>query len=493
MVFGSVQPFRDLNPSPMTREALAAFDLLSRPVWVVDVSAETVWWANRAAVAMFEMPALEVLLGRDLCPLPPSILARLERGLPPLSPDQDAVRESVVVRQARRSLILDCEISALRIEGGRPGLLVEGTPHDERPVAVPSARRAEEALSATSIMVSMFSLDGHLLYLNAAAHAAYDGAGAEGFADRFVNDAEAAHALVTLSKGRVYRCEGRFKTAQGDRWHALEARMSHADPQNGGEPREATPVIVVTEYDMTEYVMGRISLQETVERLARSNGELEQFAWITSHDLREPLRNVVSYLNLLKRRIGSGLEPEAQEFMSYAIEGALRLDTLTRDLTEYAAIGRGGRVIEPVDMAAVVETVRTELSDEIIGCHAKLTIGTLPVLPGDAVELRMLMGHLLSNALKYVPDDVAPHITIAADREDQAWVFAVVDNGIGIDPRYFNRVFQIFQRLHGRDAYGGTGVGLAICRKIVERHGGRIWIDSTPGKGTAIFFTLPVE
>lgn len=493
MVFGVVPPLQDLGPSGVTRETLAALDMLSRPVWVIDDTAAALWWANRAAVALFDETALDGLLSRDLCPLPPTLAARLERGLPPLPPDKASVRESMAVRQSRCSVILDCAISAVPIEGGRAGLVVEATPQDERPVAAPSARRAEEALSGTAVLISMFDMDGRMLYQNAAARVAYEGTGVSGFRERFVQAAEADHAVAALHQGRVYRCEGRFNTVHGERWHAMEARTSHAGVDGVADPREVAPVIVVTEYDMTEYVLGRASLQETVDRLARSNSELEEFAWITSHDLREPLRNVVSYLNLLKRRFDAVLDPEAREFMGYAIEGALRLDTLTRDLTEYAAIGRGGRAMELVDMNAVVEVVRADLTDEIMGSRAHITVGALPVVPGDAVELRSLLEHLLANALKYVPDTVDPQITIAADREDRTWVFAVIDNGIGIDPRYFNRVFRIFQRLHGRDDFGGTGVGLAICRKIVERHGGRIWIESAPGKGAAFFFTLPAE
>jgi PAS domain S-box-containing protein len=225
---------------------------------------------------------------------------------------------------------------------------------------------------------------------------------------------------------------------------------------------------------------------ERARELERSNAELAEFASIASHDLAEPLRTITGYLQLLRRRFGDELSGEADEYVLAAISSADRLRGMIDDVLAYSRAGRSELPVEPVDMERVVVTVAESLT-------GRIEWDRLPTVPGEERLLYQLMQNLISNAVKFVAPGTEPRVCISAAEQDAAWQFAVDDNGIGIDPRHAERIFGMFQRLHGRESYPGTGIGLAIARKVVEHHGGRIWAEPRPEGGTRVAFTLPTQ
>jgi PAS domain S-box-containing protein len=224
--------------------------------------------------------------------------------------------------------------------------------------------------------------------------------------------------------------------------------------------------------------------------LARSNAELAQFAYVASHDLQEPLRMVASYTQLLAKRYGDKLDADARDFIGYAVDGATRMQALITDLLNYSRVGTHGKAFQPVNCEAVLEQVLSVLKLAVNESGAVVSHDPLPTVMGDEMQLSQLFQNLVANALKF-RCEAPPQVHVSAKRHEQAWQFSIRDNGIGIAPDYSERIFMIFQRLHSRSEYPGTGIGLAICKKIVERHGGRIWVKSQPGTGSTFFFTIP--
>ena len=242
--------------------------------------------------------------------------------------------------------------------------------------------------------------------------------------------------------------------------------------------------------ESNQQLQGEILERQQAEAdLARSNAELEQLAYVASHDLQEPLRMVASYLQLLEQRYQASLDADAHEFIGFAVNGAKRMQSLIDDLLTYSRIGIRGAPLQPVDCAAVTTTVLHSLHMAIAEGDAQITCDSLPVVMGDATQLTQLFQNLLANAIKFRREKPV-RIHIAAEPDGDFWRFSVQDNGIGIAPEYFERIFVMFQRLHSRSLYAGTGIGLAICKKIVERHGGHIWVESVPGQGSTFYFTL---
>ena len=249
--------------------------------------------------------------------------------------------------------------------------------------------------------------------------------------------------------------------------------------------------LAVMGFDITERKQAEEDLAEKARELARSNAELEQFAYVASHDLQEPLRMVASFTQLLAERYQGRLDEKADQYIGFAVEGASYMQSLIDDLLSYSRVTSRARPFQPTDCAAVLQKALANLRVAIAESKAEINAGPLPTLMADGNQLVQLLLNLIGNAIKF-HGDKPPQISVSARLEGETWVFAVKDNGIGIDPRYFERIFVIFQRLHSRrSAYPGTGIGLAICKKVVERHGGRIWLESTPGEGTTFFFTLP--
>ena len=244
--------------------------------------------------------------------------------------------------------------------------------------------------------------------------------------------------------------------------------------------------------ELEDVAGARADLAERNLDLIRSNEELEQFAYVASHDLQEPLRKVTSFVQLLQQRYGGQLDDRADQYIDFIVDGSKRMQTLINDLLAFSRVGRLTDGFVPVDMGAVVHEVVHGLSEVVDESGAEVTIGPLPTVVGDPVLLASLWQNLIGNSLKFRGED-APLVTVGAERVENEWRFTVSDNGIGIEPRFAERVFVIFQRLHARDAYDGTGIGLAMCKKIVEYHGGTIEVDTGHHGGARLHFTLPAD
>jgi PAS domain S-box-containing protein len=242
--------------------------------------------------------------------------------------------------------------------------------------------------------------------------------------------------------------------------------------------------------DTTERKRAEARLNRLLLELERSNKELELFAYVASHDLQEPLRMVSSYTQLLERRYSAKLDDDAREFIGYAVDGANRMQRLINDLLELSRVSSRGKPLERTDVGEILNNVRVNLSVAIDETGALVTSDPMPIVPADAGQLGQLLQNLVGNGLKFRNGE-HPVVHVAAIEGEDHWEFSVRDNGIGIDQQYFERIFLLFQRLHDKGEYPGTGIGLALCKRIVERHGGRIWLESSPGKGSTFFFTIP--
>ncbi|MBN1995467.1 MAG: PAS domain S-box protein [Anaerolineae bacterium] len=247
-------------------------------------------------------------------------------------------------------------------------------------------------------------------------------------------------------------------------------------------------------HEIAERKQIEAALIRQTQELARSNAELEQFAYVSSHDLQEPLRMVTSYVQLLARRYRGQLDNDADEFIAYAVDGASRMQQLINDLLAYSRVGTRGKDFAPTDCQATLEYTLRNLQPVIQECGATITRDALPTVMADSLQLAQLFQNLIGNALKFRSQE-PPRIHISAEKNHHGaadeWLFSVADNGIGLEPEYAERIFIIFQRLHNREEYSGTGIGLAVCKKIVERHHGRIWVESQAGAGATFYFTLP--
>jgi PAS domain S-box-containing protein len=244
------------------------------------------------------------------------------------------------------------------------------------------------------------------------------------------------------------------------------------------------------ECDIAKRTLTEQELARKAHELARSNADLEQFAYVASHDLQEPLRMVASYTQLLARRYKGKLDADADEFIGFAVGGANRMQQLILDLLTYSRLTTARKPLESTDSRAACEAALMNLRQSVEHSGAIVTVGNLPRVLGDPTQLSQLFQNLIGNSIKYC-NQHKPQIEISSHAESEYWVFSVEDNGIGIEAQYFERIFQMFQRLHTRQNYSGTGIGLAICRKIVERHGGKIWVESQVGRGSKFIFTIP--
>jgi PAS domain S-box-containing protein len=252
---------------------------------------------------------------------------------------------------------------------------------------------------------------------------------------------------------------------------------------------EETVMLLVVR-DITERKQVEKALEQSKLELERSNTDLERFASIASHDLREPLRAISGFAGLLAKQYGDRLDAEADEYIEYILEGTMRLQELIDALLTYSQVGTRGRAFKPTDCEDILDRVTSNLTMSIEENGAMITHYPLPSVLGDRVQLEQLFQNLISNAIKYRGKE-KPEIHIGLTRKNSEWEFSIRDNGIGVEPQHSDRIFVIFQRLHTQDEYPGTGLGLAICKRIVERHGGRIWIESEFGKGSTFYFTIP--
>jgi light-regulated signal transduction histidine kinase (bacteriophytochrome) len=228
------------------------------------------------------------------------------------------------------------------------------------------------------------------------------------------------------------------------------------------------------------------------DELARSNRDLEQFAYVASHDLQEPLRMVATYTQLLAERYKGKLDADADKYIHYAVDGALRMQVLVRDLLAFSRVGRQGTKLAVIDCNRVLETVLQNLEAALKDSSAQVRYKSLPTVTADDSQLQQVLQNLIANAMKFRGQEL-PVIDVRCERKGREWVFSVADNGIGIAPEHAETIFVIFKRLHTRTEYPGSGIGLSICKKIVEYQGGRIWAESTPGRGSTFYFTLPAQ
>ncbi len=286
----------------------------------------------------------------------------------------------------------------------------------------------------------------------------------------------AAAGLSEILTGErdVFEFEYPCHTPNEQRWFLMRAASFTTDDRK---------YVAVAHFDIT----GRYEYQRQLER---SNERLQQFAYVASHDLQEPLRMVTSYLQLLERRYSDELDDDAEEFIEFAVDGAKRMEAMIEGLLTYSRVETQGDSFDSIDLEAVLDDVLTDLGIRIDETDAEITADPLPTVSGDASQLRQLFQNLLENALQYSGEQ-NPRVSLSATRDGDEWIVSVSDEGIGIDHDDTDRVFEVFQRLHSHEEYEGTGIGLSLCRRVVERHGGEIWVDSEPGEGSTFSFTLP--
>lgn len=288
---------------------------------------------------------------------------------------------------------------------------------------------------------------------------------------------------AVLASGDVQSSEHRMLRPDGQQ---VWVRVNLARLQGDGQAK----TFVGTVEDVTERLQLDAVLAQRTAALARSNEDLARFAYVASHDLQEPLRMVNSYGQLLTRRHKAQLDAEAQEFLGFMVDGGQRALALIRDLLSLATVDSQSKPMAPVSLQEVLAETLRDLHDKLQTAGVALTHGSLPSVTGDRLQLGQLLGNLISNAIKFRSPG-APQVHVDASREAGFWRISVSDNGIGIDPKYFDRIFMMFQRLHQRPEHAGTGIGLAVCKRVVERHGGHIGVDSVPGQGSTFHFTLP--
>jgi light-regulated signal transduction histidine kinase (bacteriophytochrome) len=249
--------------------------------------------------------------------------------------------------------------------------------------------------------------------------------------------------------------------------------------------------VQVLEASRAEIALAHELLTEQAEELRRSNRDLEQFAYVASHDLQEPLRKIASFTQLLQKRYGGQMDERADQYIAFAVDGAKRMQQLIQDLLGFSRVGRVGGEVSDVDLAVALSDALENLSESVAESGAVVTHDELPVVRGEHPLLVQLLQNLVGNAIKFRDPSRPPTVHLGAVRVADSWELECRDNGIGIDQQYAERVFVIFQRLHAKDIYEGTGIGLSLCKKIVEFHGGRIWIEQPEGVGTSIHWTLP--
>ncbi len=299
-------------------------------------------------------------------------------------------------------------------------------------------------------------------------------------------------------EGKVLDYEYQQRQTDGRPFWALE-RAKLTRRANGETVIEGSAIDITErkhseeklQFEITERRRAEAALKDRTRELERSNADLEQFAYVASHDLQEPLRMVASFTQLLAARYKGKLDAEADEFIGYAVEGATRMQSLIEGLLSFARVGTRGKELKPTNSLAVFSRSLQSLDLALRESKATVTNGSLPVVAADESQLEQLFQNLIGNAVKFCGPQ-APQVHVSAHRNGKEWIFSVKDNGIGIEPQYQGRIFVIFQRLHPRSEYPGTGIGLSICKKIVERHGGRIWVESARGQGSTFHFTMPL-
>ncbi|MEL7976199.1 ATP-binding protein [Isoptericola sp. F-RaC21] len=300
--------------------------------------------------------------------------------------------------------------------------------------------------------------------------------------------ADSVRAASTGEHEHEIRVEGTGEVA------ALAADVEHMRRELVAQVAEVRASHAETERTHAQLAEQARELARSNQELERSNRDLEQFAYVASHDLQEPLRKVASFTQLLQKRYGEQLDERADQYIAFAVDGARRMQRLIQDLLSFSRVGRSGSEPEDVDLERVLEQVRHDQEGRIAEAGAEVTHDPLPVVHGERALLTMLLANVVGNAVKFRDPARPPHVHLSARRvttPEPGWELSCTDNGIGIDPQYAERVFVIFQRLHPKDVYSGTGIGLALVKRVVEHHGGRVWLEPAPGGGTSVRWTLP--
>ncbi len=495
-------------PSGMRSEtyASAVLECAAEAIVAID-PAHRIILANRAAERLFDHPV------GQLSGLPVStILPAWEDGWVHLrSPREPSAaehgqderhveRRSTVGRHSSgREFPVEAALSTMQLDGRQHLVaVVRDIRHRMRAEAAlrESEERFHQAFSSAAVGMAIVSLEGTWLDVNTALceQLGYSSSEMRGmtFADvTHPDDLDAdLESGMRLLSGEIpsYVREKRYLHRSGATiWALLSASLVR---DSAGAPL----YFLVQVQDITERKAAEEALRRRSEELARSNTELEQYAYVASHDLQEPLRMVASYTELLARRYGGRLDERADKWIGYAADGARRLQTLIADLLSLSHIGSTGTSFAPVALDEVLARAAVPLQETLAESGGRVTRGPLPRVSGDASQLELVMRNLLSNAIKFRRPGQPPLVHVSAEPSSDVagqWTISVRDNGIGMDMQFAERVFVIFQRLHTRGEFPGTGIGLAACRKIVERHGGRIWLESSPDHGTVVRFTLP--
>ena len=374
----------------------------------------------------------------------------------------------------------------------------------EGPSPTPGDRATRSAASFARVTGALGALNADIAARRADAKSRLDAATRSTTVSFFVIAAALALALVAVALAMnraITRPLGRLAAdarivSRGDLAHRLAAD-GPADVVGLAEDVDSMRQRILA--DLSEVRASRMQLEEQAHELElkardleRSNAELEQFAYVASHDLQEPLRKVASFCQLLQRRYEGQLDERADQYIGFAVDGAKRMQSLISDLLAFSRVGRADAPLVEVALDDIAQTAQDNLLSRVERTGARIDVGPLPVVDGDPVLLVAVFQNLIGNALKFHGDD-PPVVHVSAERDDGMWTITCRDEGIGIDPEYAERIFAIFQRLHPKESYEGTGIGLALCRKIVEHHGGRIWLDTDMPTGATVRFTLPVR
>ena len=289
-----------------------------------------------------------------------------------------------------------------------------------------------------------------------------------------------------LATGELQNFEYSYPTKNGFRYFETTAVPEY----NSAGKVES---ILSISRDITERKKRERQLRETIAELQRSNKELQSFAYITSHDLQEPLRTIASYAQLIKRRYGGNLDGDADEFIEYMVDGAKRMKSMIQGLLDYSRVGTRGNKFNEFNAQDALDYALSNLKSAVTQNNAKITCNELPVIFADEDQIARVFQNLIGNALKFSRERIKPEINISAQRKDKRYVFSVSDNGIGMERQYSDHIFEVFKRLHSIEEYHGAGIGLAIVKRIIDRHGGHVWVESELGKGSTFYFTVPVR
>ncbi len=502
----AVQVFlRDITQRKQVEEALKESEEKYRTL--VDSFPDTVLihrkgrmeYINRAGLVLFGASSPEEILGRDIADL--------------IHPDYHACIMENVARDMRGESTSEVELLALRLDGttvpvegrgrrilfrGKPALQAIIRDITERKQAEEAERENEMSFRAlldslANIAIQGYGPDGTVDYWNKANESIY------GYTEEEARGQNLLDLIIPPDMREGVREAIRHGAETGEMPPASELALmrkdgslvpvfsSHAVIRRAGrEPR-----LFCLDVDLRELKEAEEALKRYAEELKQSNEDLERFAYVSSHDLQEPLRTMVTFTQLLEKRYKGQMDADADEYIEFIVDAGKRMQHLINDLLQFSRVTTQGRDLKDTDSGGVLKEVLANLNIQIAENGASVTWNPLPVVLADPTQIRQVFQNLIGNAIKFRRDDEPPRIQISAKKIDGMVQFSVTDNGIGIEPQYFERIFVIFQRLHGQDKYSGTGIGLALVKRIVERHGGRIWIESELGKGTTFHFTLP--